>query len=98
MSEWRDVVTSTNGTDWVQRPPSSESLYGIAYGNGKFVALGSWRSSPRPMVLTGSQPAAIRPHSIAFGNGQFVARRVRQDLDFDRRGHLDTAPIGELRL
>src|SRR5437870_3268080 len=37
----RTILTSANGVDWVERQPTQNyySGYGIAYGNGEFVAV-----------------------------------------------------------
>ena len=61
------------------------NFYGVAYGNGRFIATAHGQSGPTPTMqsldkgktwqLTGGIPnqANITPESLRFGNGMFVA-------------------------
>ena len=75
------ILTSANGATWTSNTfpfnnPPAPTLYGVAFGNGSFVAVG------HAVVLTSadgvtwaSQPIdpTVELQSVAFGNGGFVA-------------------------
>lgn len=72
----RSILTSANGVDWGERQPTAQNFnhgYGIAYGNGQFVAVGfdGIQTSADGTNWVQRQTGALR--SIAFANGQFVA-------------------------
>lgn len=80
------IAISTNGVNWVQRQAGTTniSLFGIAYGNGQFVAVGGTfeSNSFSSVILTSSdgvnwvqrQPGTGWViSSVAYGNGEFVA-------------------------
>ena len=87
------ILTSADGVNWVQRQSNihagtNSELYGIAYGNGQFVAVGVTATIGGTVVLgyTGTIVTStdgvswIQPQSgtqsplqgIAYGKGQFV--------------------------
>ena len=70
------IMTSPDGLDWTVRAPGAE-MNAVAYGNGRFVAVGTHGS-----VLTSTNGESWLPATsgsvqnlagIAFGNGRFVA-------------------------
>lgn len=76
------VATSTNRKDWTRRVSgTTETLYGVAYGAGRFVAVGvqgtiissadgaTWGTERHP--YTGSLAPDI--NGITYANGRFVA-------------------------
>lgn len=76
------VVTSTNGITWTKRQTSSSlAIEDVAYGNGRYVAVGGYPSNVKLVSTDGitwtAQPAAYGMdydmYDITFGNGQFVA-------------------------
>jgi subtilisin family serine protease len=74
----RTVYTSTDRVNWTAFPSQSEAtLYDVAYGNGKFVAVGARGATS---VSTNGTNWTLRPpvtsqvlFAVAFGNGRFVA-------------------------
>ena len=75
------ILTSTDGRTWVRRvAPAGDPLdyyAGVAYGNGRFVAVGNTRdvlTSPDGLTWTRHSNREISALAgLAFGNGQFVA-------------------------
>jgi photosystem II stability/assembly factor-like uncharacterized protein len=71
------ILTSTDGTTWTKRiSGTSESLYGVTYGNGLFVTVGI-----RGTILTSSDgttwtkkspPTFETLSGVTYGNGLFV--------------------------
>jgi hypothetical protein len=82
------VVTSADGLIWErQELGASESLVGVAYGQGRFVALGverPWISEngvqwqPGPLLFRGSN--GMVPGRVVSGPGRFVATVQTFDL------------------
>lgn len=80
-STYSSVFTSANGLTWTSRsasPVVGATWYGIAFGNGKFVAVGN--GTPRVMTSTDgiawtaqTAPAANYWSDVTFGDGKFVA-------------------------
>jgi hypothetical protein len=79
---------STDGVCWTRRPldiPSINGMWGVAYGNGRFVAVesGAWRRESRVFTSTDGtawQQSATMPASqlpvidrVFFGGGTFLA-------------------------
>jgi hypothetical protein len=71
------IFSSPNAKDWTVRVPTIQAeLSGVAFGNGRFVAVG-----PETDVWTSQNGAGWAPHSagtnvltdVTFGNGLFVA-------------------------
>jgi uncharacterized delta-60 repeat protein len=78
------ILTSTNGIAW--NSPTNSSLNDVAYGNGRFVAVGGFApktSPPLQFVCTSTDGVIWAPdlrigevfNGVAFGNGVFVAVR-----------------------
>lgn len=73
------VMLSTDGINWTRvKMPSSEKWYGIAYGNGKFIATA--KDSTKIAYSTDAQtwssavlPSGVFLSDVAYGNGRFVA-------------------------
>jgi hypothetical protein len=68
----------TAGSNWTVRTAPANTWNAVAYGNGKFVAVGSGSSdyvmtSPDGITWTARTAPAGDWRSIAFGNGKFVA-------------------------
>lgn len=73
---WK-IATSVNGINWTTINPQMSTVYGIAYGNGLYVAVGdggkistsldgiTWTSRINPF------PTGIIT-KVAYGNGKFV--------------------------
>lgn len=87
VSDTGTVVTSINGVTWTRRSGGTQGVFGVAYGNGKFVAVGgasecflffcSYRSvayaSDSTVTWTQSNPGpSFYLSDLAFGNGIFV--------------------------
>ena len=78
------ILTSVDGIKWVQQNSgTTNSLNGIAYGNGRFVAVGTYNNiTGSTSVFTSADGEIWSEHrwssalavgyGIAFGNGQFV--------------------------
>ena len=76
-NNYNKAAYSTNGTTWVStNMPSYSAWSAVAYGDGKFVVLGSEKKvaySTDGITWVGSStllPYAFR--TIAYGNGKFV--------------------------
>lgn len=72
------VIYSTNGVDWIKAvvPAGfSKSLFGVAHGNGQFVAVGNDDAlvSADGVVWDAHPLSTYRMYGIAFGAGKFVA-------------------------
>jgi hypothetical protein len=76
------VFTSTNGLDWTRRKlpdiieAIDQDLFGVAYGAGRFVAVGSGRAyySSEGVEWTAAEFADTDTlYGIAYGAGRFVA-------------------------
>jgi hypothetical protein len=80
------IATSPDGINWTARTSGvTTDFTGIAYGNGLYVAVGTWYVNPTHPVVVSSDginwtavPAAnvfnAKWIRIAFGEGRFVAR------------------------
>jgi hypothetical protein len=73
-----EVISSTDGINWTPRTPADSSPYrGIAYGNGRLVAVGSsavQTSDDGGITWTSRTPAENNTwNSVTYGGGQFVA-------------------------
>jgi hypothetical protein len=84
-----EIQSSPDGVTWTHRPQPEilpVSLYGIAYGNGTFVAVGNGPAADRGVILTSSNGVTwtsrtspsiaanfVSLEDVAFGNGEFVA-------------------------
>jgi len=84
-----EIQSSPDGVAWTHRPQPEilpVSLYGIAYGNGTFVAVGNGPAADRGVILTSpngvtwvsrTSPSIaanfVSLEDVAFGNGEFVA-------------------------
>ncbi|HEX5222494.1 MAG TPA: hypothetical protein VFZ59_23265 [Verrucomicrobiae bacterium] len=71
------VITSTNGTDWTPcSANTNKALYGLAFGNGKFVAAGASGLITTSTDGTSwqSQASGTTAHlyHVNYDNGQFV--------------------------
>ena len=73
------IVTSTNAVDWVKCPSgTTETFYGVSYGNGRFLTVGSYgaiASSTNGIDWQlESIPNSFKPSllGLAFGKGIFV--------------------------
>jgi hypothetical protein len=90
-----DIATSTNGIDWVTTmlyPPDVPQVIfgGIAYGTGRFVAVGSiydpyasaWSATSSNGIDWTTQPTGFASHlnGITYADGLFVA--VGRDYQF----------------
>jgi photosystem II stability/assembly factor-like uncharacterized protein len=75
------IITSSDGFNWTTRnSKTTDILYGAAYGNGKWVAVGEHgtivKSTNAGVTWTVSNQGysdADELHAVAFGNGKFVA-------------------------
>jgi len=75
------ILSSTDGISWTQRTSAvARFVYGVAYGNNKFVAVGGGGeilSSLDGITWTTQKPATDNEpnllRSVAYGNGFFVA-------------------------
>lgn len=76
------VLTSPNGITWTMRQTNSgAALEDVAYGNGKYVAVGGYPSNAKLISTDGITWTSQLPaygtdynlYDITFGNGQFVA-------------------------
>jgi len=70
------VLASTNGQDWrLQQSHTAEHLRGVAYGSGRFVAVGDnvILSSTNGSDWRKTYPGLIQLIGVTFGNGLFVA-------------------------
>jgi hypothetical protein len=89
-----EIFTSTTGATWTKQNSSiNQSLWGVAYGNRIYVAVGSAGavvSSPNSMTWTtrnsgNSSQNTGRIYAVTYGNGKFVVSdefgRVRTSLD-----------------
>jgi hypothetical protein len=90
-----DTIISTNGSDWsivrLTNRYDAPNLTGVGFGNGVFVAIGSFRIPGRPPgigygIMTsvdglawrwtfGTQTFFQRMEDVAYGNGTFVVLR-----------------------
>ncbi|HLH55972.1 MAG TPA: hypothetical protein VKY92_20385 [Verrucomicrobiae bacterium] len=76
-----DILTSSNGTQWVVQNSGAAGAYlsGVAFGPGRFVAVGALGSGS--IVLTSSDGLAWASHTpqvgplmgVCYGGGMFVA-------------------------
>jgi hypothetical protein len=86
MDGYDALLTSTNGLDWIELPPLGPWVTSVAYGEGRFVAVGLdfppdpsgaiFESSSDGLTWTWTElPFSRRNQSfhLAYGNGQFVA-------------------------
>jgi hypothetical protein len=87
VSDSGTVLTSTNGVAWTLRSGGTQGVYGVAYGNGTFVAVGGVTvcfficfnnsvasTSGDAVTWTPSNPGPnVFLSDLAFGNGTFVA-------------------------
>ena len=88
MSDTGTVLTSPNGINWTARSGGLRGAYGVAFGNGKFVAVGGVTdcsfffcfnssvaaTSPDGVTWAQSNPClGVYLSDLAFGNGIFVA-------------------------
>ncbi|GAB4030467.1 T9SS type A sorting domain-containing protein [Spirosoma jeollabukense] len=76
------VLTSPNGLNWTMRQTNSgAALEDVAYGNGKYVAVGGYPSNAKLTSTDGITWTSQLPgygmdytmYDITYGNGQFVA-------------------------
>ncbi len=72
------VLTSTDGTNWTKTTlTQSQDLYGVAYGNGKFAAVGAsgaiYTSTDGTTWIKQASPTTAGLYLVAFGQGEFVA-------------------------
>jgi hypothetical protein len=79
------IATSTDGKSWTaQTSPAAQELFGVAHGNGTFVAVGAGGAAANSIVWASDSdvtiwtPAATNPapgpiYAVAFGNGVFIA-------------------------
>ena len=83
------VLTSKDGASWTSISGITDRLFGVAYGNGLFVAVGGARSGlpPNGTSWTGqSLNPGIDLQGICYGNGIFVAAGSEADnayFDYD---------------
>jgi hypothetical protein len=84
------VSTSTDATNWTPLPATlGYTLYGLARGNGLFVAVGEGSAiltSPDGLVWTRRYSGTNRLNAVTWGNGTFVA--------VGRNGTILTSPNG----
>jgi len=78
------IITSSDGITWTERTtPKRYSLFGVCYGNGKFVAVGEYDDEDS-YILTSTDGITWTEQSnpgdqynnlydICYGNGKFVA-------------------------
>ena len=105
---WGGTAASTNGIDWtignVPAPGLTDGLYGVAYGNGTYVAVGGGASYADQNVFTSSDgiswtaqhstsPAGASLGDVAYGAGRFVAIGINRGSVNDS-GHLYTSTDG----
>jgi hypothetical protein len=104
------IVTSTDGVSWQdQTSPTPLSLYGIAFGNDQFVAVGGNEVAGAGVILSGAPSGlawTLEPESnnlsesltgITYANGQFVAvgnNQVLTSADGNNWSALPTEPSG----
>jgi len=78
------LITSTDGADWTVRDSATNyCLRAIAYGDGKFIAIGEYYDTPRNIFLLSTdgitwarqtnQFSTSSFSAISFGNGLFLA-------------------------
>ena len=71
------MAYSTNGTSWTAVPGVRPSCIAIAYGNGRFVSVGSgtieYSSDGITWTAVANSPLSDLIHAIAYGGGRFVA-------------------------
>ena len=76
------IFTSPNGISWTMRSTSSSlAMEDVAYGNGKYVAVGGYPNNERLISTDGITWTTQLPatgtsynlYDITYGNGQFVA-------------------------
>ena len=69
------VLTSSNGESWTYH--SVGSIYSVSFGDGKFVASGSfgaiWNSSDGESWTRISTGAEVNLYGVAYGNGMYMA-------------------------
>jgi hypothetical protein len=73
-----DLATSRNGADWTYRPMPPGAWTSVAYGDGRFVAVGAAGKqrvavSPDGVRWTVAQAPAAAWRSVTHGAGTFVA-------------------------
>ncbi|WP_334147223.1 hypothetical protein [Hyphomicrobium sp.] len=79
------IITSSDGINWTERSSTvTTGFTDIAYGNGRYVAVGGWGVPSHPVVTstdavnwTAVPSASVfnsRWNSVAYGNGLFVAK------------------------
>ncbi|HMJ65951.1 MAG TPA: hypothetical protein VK615_11425 [Candidatus Binatia bacterium] len=76
------ALTSSDGITWTERPTNSRWWKSIAYGNGRFVAVGDHTVDTSPDGITWTHRAPfvyVQFYGVAFGNGIFVAMGVFND-------------------
>lgn len=74
------VMTSTDGTTWTVRTTSDRDLYGVAYGDGLFVAVSQSGTGDRVMTSPDGITWTLRASAadelwsgVEYGDGLFVA-------------------------
>lgn len=82
VGDYNALLVSSNGTDWLAlNPPVSTELFGVAYGNGRFVAVGAnWALGQNvALVSTNGLEWEMYPldptaelSAIGFAQGRFV--------------------------
>jgi hypothetical protein len=102
------IVTSTNGTDWMEHLTGNQGeqfLYGVAYGNGLFVAVGGGDNA----ILTSTNGESWTPRSaapsflgsVAYAAGRFVGLGPWGEIFTSSDGNTwsprQQGPIDELR-
>jgi hypothetical protein len=78
------IITSPDGFDWTEIPghESRPDLYGIAYGNGRYVAVGEW-TIVSTNLTDWTRPSQFEEHpwyGVAYGNNSFVSVGDRTDV------------------
>jgi hypothetical protein len=76
------ILTSPDVASWTQRTSGGQSLYGVAYGKGLFVAVGGYSDpwSSASVILTSPDGASWTQRTsggnalfgVTYGNGLFV--------------------------
>lgn len=66
------IATSSNGTNWTTQSSGGGPLWDVAYGQGRYVAVGDLFKTSLDGISWTNAPSPNRLLSITYGNNQFI--------------------------